>query len=258
MVFKHKDKNESIDKLVDALDKVYEHFEPENQGKLIYHEFDAHMNSYKSVMENLKLNEDGKLKEEDVDSILEEYLLNFVKHAHGERGHDIVNEIKKLFEEQGLSYEERFEYLSKVLPQLTGINAKVIQEIRAQLKNTVKYSKYSGEDFKKEFSYHLHNTIHNLLEQEHPLVNLHNSKVFEDYILSVPDYYHPGVVAEALKKRQDKFNLYIKDESKAKGLLPQNLYQLLPAVATGRNLSEEFKEKYGLSHEKPYVKNPEN
>ncbi len=258
MVFKHKDKNESIDSLVNALDKLYEHFKPENQAKLMYHEFDVHMNAYKSVLDNLKLSEDGKLKEENVDSILEDYLLNFLSSAHGERGNQIASELKKLFEEQRLSNDERFEHLSKILPNLVGISAEAIRQARTQLKNRVKYSKYRGEDFKKEFGYHLHKTFHDLIESEHPLVQAHNSKMFNDYVLSVPDYYHPGVIAEALKKKGPEWNLYVKESNKARTLLPVDLYQIMPTIAQGSNLPDYLQDKYGLAHKKYEAKMPEN
>ena len=261
MVFKHKDPNESIDKLVNALDKLYEHFKPENQAKLMYHEFDVHMNAYKSVLDSLKVPQDGKLNEKDVDSVLEDYLLNFLGLAHGERGKQIATEMKSLFEQHKLSPDERFEYFSKVLPNLVGLSPDAINQIREQLKNTVKYSKYKGDDFKKEFGYHLHRAFHDVIENNHPLMNLHNSKMFNDYILSVPDYYHPGVVAEALKKKSDEWNLYVKEETKAKALLPMDLYQILPSVAQGNKLPEYIKDKYGLTHDKPKVvatNNPNN
>jgi len=261
MVFKHKDPNESIDKLVNALDKLYEHFKPENQAKLVYHEFDSHMNAYKSVLDNVKVPQDGKLDEKAADSILEDYLLNFLGSAHGERGKQIASEIKNLFEQRKLSADERFDYLSRVIPQLTGLSPEDINEVRLQLKNTIKYSKYKGDDFKKELGYNLHNAFHKIIQEKNPLVQLHNRNMFNDYVLSVPDYYHPGVVAEALKKKSDEWNLYVKEETKAKALLPMDLYQILPSVAQGNKLPEYIKDKYGLTHDKPKVvatNNPNN
>lgn len=241
----NKPEEKVVKNVADSIDQLVEYFNPKEQEKIRSYENWSYYNSFSYVKDYIdKANE---IKENDVENIVDDFLMNYIKDFYGSTGEKFYNGMKEVNESSKLSREEKRDFFKTIVQNLVGIRGEEIEEIINDTKEYLRNNTDNGnDDLKLGLFSNLESKFGDFLRSHRFSSYVMNRKVSD--LIDKPEFYMPNVLKQGFleSKYAQKHNYSITDDEKALLLLPRDIPQIAQTLAQMEYSSFDYMKNKGL------------